>query len=209
MSDDLSGTPRTSRTIDPTENVKALVALEVKRLDDLRQLTTDNSKELRSAESRRIDEQAHLRAAYDQKLQDAEAKRIDAIRAVDVNAVSVANERATAQAAVLASQVTASADTLRTLVATTASQNAQSQSVQYQQLADRLAALERSSYEGQGKSSYTDPALVALLTEVKTLSAARSVSTGTGLGAATVVAYAFGAIGALGGVIAIVVVLTQ
>ena len=43
------------------------------------------------AELHRIDEQMAIRAEYNIQLGIAEAKRIDAIRAVDVNAVSVAN----------------------------------------------------------------------------------------------------------------------
>src|SRR5512140_1485982 len=95
-------------TIDPTANVLALVEAAVKRLDDLR-----------DAESRRLDEQAQLRADYSDKLAVAEAKRIDAIRAVDVNAVAIANERAAAQATVLANQLLQTSEALRGLVGTT------------------------------------------------------------------------------------------
>lgn len=111
----------------------------IKRLDDLR-----------DAESRRVNEQMQLRAEYSIQLGVAEAKRIDAIRAVDVNAVSVANERATAQAAVLANQVSASAETLRSLVAATAATVAQQLAQVSAGIADRLSALEKSQYEGAG-----------------------------------------------------------
>lgn len=83
-----------AKRIDPTQNVKELVALEMRRQDDLR-----------DAEARRVDDLMELRADYDAQLRIAEAKRIDAIRAVDVNAVSVASERANQQASVLANQV--------------------------------------------------------------------------------------------------------
>jgi len=101
---------------------------------------------------RRIDEQANLRADFQVQLNVAEAKRIDAIRAVDVNAVSVANERATAQAAVLANQVAASAETLRALVAATAATQAQQLGQLTAQLTDRLTALEKAQYENKGSS---------------------------------------------------------
>jgi len=84
--------------IDPTANVLSLVEAANKRQDDLR-----------IAEARRVDEQMELRAYYTEKLADAEAKRLDAIRLVDVGAVSLANEKAGAQAAVLAKQVSESA----------------------------------------------------------------------------------------------------
>ena len=99
---------------------------------------------------KRIDEQAKLRADFNAALGVAEAKRIDAIRAVDVNAVSVANERATAQAAVLANQVAASAETLRALVAATAATQAQQLGQLTAQLTDRLTALEKAQYENKG-----------------------------------------------------------
>lgn len=127
--------------IDPTENVKAMIKAAVERLDDLR-----------ISESRRVDEQLQLRGEYSVQLAVAEAKRIDAIRAVDVNAVSVANERATAQAAVLANQVSASAETLRSLVAATAATVAQQLAQVSTGIADRLSALEKSQYESKGSS---------------------------------------------------------
>src|SRR5471030_432941 len=99
------------------------------------------------AERRRVNEQMELRADYGVQLSIAEAKRIDAIRAVDVNAVSVANERATAQAAVLANQVAASAETLRALVAATAATVAQQLAQVSAGIADRLSALEKRSEE--------------------------------------------------------------
>lgn len=126
---------------DPTENVKTMLKEAVQRLDDLR-----------NAEINRVNEQMDLRAEYSVQLGVAEAKRIDAIRAVDVNAVSVANERATAQAAVLANQVAASAETLRALVAATAATTAQQLTQLTTQLTDRLTSLEKAQYESKGSS---------------------------------------------------------
>lgn len=126
-----------------TDAKEATVALlsAIKRMDDLRE-----------AETRRVNELMCLRAEFSEKLGVAEAKRIDAIRAVDVNAVSVANERATAQAAVLANQVAASAETLRSLVAATAATVAQQLAQIAAQLTDRIASLEKSQYENKGTS---------------------------------------------------------
>lgn len=124
---------------DPTENVRELLSLYMERADRLRE-----------AEQIRINEQMLLRASHDAQLREAEAKRIDAIRAVDVNAVSVANERATAQAAVLANQVALSAETLRALVASTASTQATQLNQLTAQLIDRISLLEKSQYERKG-----------------------------------------------------------
>ena len=105
------------------------------------------------AEIRRIDEKIRLQSDGHALLNVAEAKRIDAIRAVDVNAVSVANDKATAQAVVLASQVAASAETLRALVAATAATQAQQLATLTTQLTDRLSSLEKSQYENKGSST--------------------------------------------------------
>jgi hypothetical protein len=103
--------------------------------------------------STRIDAELKLRSEYAIQLSIAEAKRIDAIRAVDVNAVAVANERASASALVLAGQVSASAETLRTLVAATAATVAQQLAAISSAINDRISALEKSQYEGSGKTT--------------------------------------------------------
>lgn len=143
---DASTPPRPIPLIDPTANVLKLVEQSIVRLDDLRALDNRRQDELRGAESRRVDEEANLRVFYDEKLRDAESKRIDAIRSVDVAAVATANERATAQASVLANQVAQSAETLRSLVASTAASVATNLANVSSQLADRLTLLERSQY---------------------------------------------------------------
>lgn len=125
--------------IDPTANVIALVELNIKRLDDLR-----------IAELKRIDEKLELRAEFFEKLSVAEAKRIDAIRAVDINAVAVAAEKATVQATVLANQMTISTDTLRTLISSTATQLQAQIGTITTQFNDRTTALEKSQYEIRG-----------------------------------------------------------
>lgn len=137
--------------VDPTANVLSLVEAAVKRLDDLR-----------AAETRRIDEQARLVAHYTRLLTEAEAKRIDAIRSVDAAAVGVASERATAQAAVLANQVVASAETLRSLVATTAATVATQLQNLSTQLTDRVSLLEKAQYETKGAKGISVPLLATI-----------------------------------------------
>jgi hypothetical protein len=101
----------------------------------------------------RLEDQMKLRADYAIQLSVAETKRIDAIRAVDVQAVAVANERASAQALVLAAQVSSSAETLRTLVAATAQTVAQQLAAVSSGINDRISALEKSQYENSGKTT--------------------------------------------------------
>ena len=140
-------------TTDPTMNTHGIVQAAVRRLNDIGGLQFGRLQDQIDAERRRIDEQMELRADYAGQLALAEAKRIDAIRSVDVNAVSVANDRATAQAAVLANQVSASAETLRALVAATAATVAQQLAQVSAGIADRLSALEKSQYENKGAGS--------------------------------------------------------
>ena len=142
--------------IDPTENVKDLVKEVVIRMDALREA----DRRLVEAEMKRVNEQAVLRAFYAEKLEIAEAKRIDAIRAVDVNAVAIANQRATDQAAVLAAQVQASAETLRVQLQQTAAIFKQQLDQTTQQLSDRISSVERSQYEGKGTAGNV-PAVIA------------------------------------------------
>lgn len=172
-------------TIDPTANVLQLVEAAVERLDDLRASENKRLDDLRAAESRRVDGEAALRAHYDGLLAAAEAKRIDAIRAVDVAAVAVASERATQQAQVLANQVSTSADALRALVATTATAMAQAQTTLTQQFNDRIALLEKASYEGKGRSAYTDPAMTEMSATLTALLKNQSQQTGKSEGIST------------------------
>lgn len=216
--------------VDPTENVKALNAAEAKRQDDLRlqqekyfdaklkdldeisALREKTNAQLRDSEIVRIDSEMKLRAEFNEKLQIAEAHRIDAIRAVDVNAVTVASQRASDQALalqkkgddsalVLSAQVTKSADDVRTLVKTTAdeqSRNLQQQfaaiQVQFTGLATRLSTLEQTGSESLGKSKYADPALAALVTEVQKLSRTQQDNAGQGQGRSDLVGWIVGGI---------------
>jgi hypothetical protein len=205
---------------DPTINVQNLLRAAVIRVDDLRDAETRRvnqkieSERIRinqqhDAEQRRVDEKMSLIEKYERLLQQAEAKRIDAIRVVDVNAVSVANERAAAQATVLANQVSASADTLRALVATTASTVAQQLAQVTGQLSDRLAVVERSNYEGKGRESYADPVLAQLIIEVKGLREAQSTGAGKGAGLQSGWLIALGALGGIGTIAGIIAIIAE
>lgn len=178
-----------NNTIDPTANVSALVQATIKRIDDLRIAESIRVDEKIEGERKHVREIMELRGIHATELREAEAKRIDAIRVVDVNAVTAANERATTQAAVLAAQVTTSADTLRNLVATTAT----AVSAQLDQLTkiftDRITAIERVQYEGAGKSGVTDPIFSKLIEKIESLGETRSENTGKGIGTRELISY--------------------
>jgi cobalamin biosynthesis Mg chelatase CobN len=189
----------------------ATLAAETKRQDDLRDaadkyagMVSLYTKQLNDAESRRLDEMAKLRAEYASQLSLAEAKRIDAIRAVDVNAVAVASQRAADQATVLATQVSQSAEALRALVASTAATVATSLQQATAGLSARLTTLEQASYQSQGKQSYQDPAFVELLNEVKRLRESRAGSEGQSKGVGMSASVVVGIISSLAAVAAII-----
>ena len=123
-STDAGGRP----VIDPTENVTALVIAAERRLDDLRSEVTDHTRDIMA-----------LRSQYEEKLRIAESDRIDAIRAVDVGA-----------AAILANQVSASAEALRAQVEATRVTTAQSLAAALEPIQKDIADLRRVQYEQQG-----------------------------------------------------------
>jgi len=77
---------------------------------------------------------------YIDKIFIAEAKRIDDNRAVDINAVALANEKAIAQSEIIASQI--------------AKIN--------KQLNERIIVLEKSRYENEGRKGFSVPFLIMI-----------------------------------------------
>jgi cobalamin biosynthesis Mg chelatase CobN len=200
--------------IDPTENVLYVIRAESRYQDAMREMSqrleeakidglnrvsefrAAHVKEIASAESLRVNEQARLIQQYEERLGLAEAKRIDAIRAVDVNAVAVASQRASDQASVLATQVSQTAEQLRTqvaqsaealrsLVATTAATAQTTLQQLVGGLSARITTLEQAQYEGKGKSAYADPQLAELLTKVEVISRTQQIGAGKSEGVGT------------------------
>jgi hypothetical protein len=99
-----------------------------------------------------INEKINLHITYMKGLAEDESNRINDRWRVDTEAVAIANERAVKQAEVLATQVAASAEALRILVAQTATTIAQQLAVVTAQLVERIAALEKAQYENVGKA---------------------------------------------------------
>jgi hypothetical protein len=153
--------------VDPTANVIALVEAANLRQDDLRQKSDQISRERFS----HIKEMMRLHARYEAKLSKAESQRLDAIRTVDVQAFKIQNERQASQA-----------DGLRIQVQTVATTLADQQRQQADEINKRLAAIEKLQYEGQGKSSLTDPLLTDLVQEIKSLRKEANQTQGRGKG---------------------------
>ena len=148
------------KRVDPTKNVMALVASQVKRTDDLmaanEQLAEARIRrqdDLRASEARHIQELATLRSEFEEALREKETQRIDAIRAVDVQAVQRAAEVSAVQATTLATQVQASAETLRTQVATTATAQTTALAAALEPIQKDISELRKTQYEQQGQKA--------------------------------------------------------
>lgn len=163
------------RTIDPTENVKALQEASNQRQDDLR----DDLKEYIVVRLESVEKIAQLRADHQKEIRAAETARIDSIRQVDVTAARTAEERQLTAIQVLATQAAANAENLRNTVNSTAATIAKQTSDTIGQLIERIAALEKSSYEGKGKSLYVDPVMENLLAEMKAMRGTKSEGIGS------------------------------
>jgi len=184
--------------IDPTFNVLQLVKAAMKRQDDLRKADRRDFKGKLKAERRRINEQLRLRAKYDRWLIKAEAGRIDAIRTVDVNYASANASKIAAQVEVSAHQVSSTAETLRTLVTTTANALAEQHRQISEPLLQRVAQLEKAQYEGAGKERVIDPLVNQVLLEVKALREGDKARKGQSMGLAQALGWIVAAITILG-----------
>lgn len=97
----------------------------------------------------------------------------------------------------LANQLTATAETSRVLVAQTAATMATAVEKFSAQMMDRVTLLERQSARGEGKASYTDPAISELAEEMRALRMSGAVGTGKGQGMNALWGYIVGGVGLL------------
>jgi len=167
---DSNGSP----AVDPTANVIALSEASNRRQDDLRILT----KELFDAKISHVKEISELRAEHAKEIGASETSRLNAIRQVDAQAVSTAADRAQTAIQALAVTTSANAENLRNALATTATTIAAQTAATVTAITERLAALEKSSYEGKGKAGIFDPMQAEMLAEIKALRVSQSQGTG-------------------------------
>jgi type VI protein secretion system component VasK len=165
-------------TIDPTQNVKDLTEAANVRQDDLREAND----RLLQWQITSIGREIILRSEHYREIRNLESERLDKIRQVDVLAGNTAAERALIAIQTLATQTTAERETLRSMVANTATTIAAQTSETVSQLNSRISQLEKSSYEGAGKSSYVDPMMGQLVEQVKMLAQASANTTGNARG---------------------------
>jgi len=196
--------------VDPTANVIALSAASNLRQDDLREETNKRIdtelacvKELSQLRSAHLAQLAELRAEHAKEIRDSETNRLNAIRQVDVLAVNTAADRALAAIQTLAATTTANADTLRAMVASTASTIATQTTATVQAITERLAALEKSSYEGKGKQAVADPMLTEMVAELKALRVSQNLTAGKAEGLSAGWGLLLGAVGLISTLLAI------
>jgi hypothetical protein len=134
--------------IDPTANVISLVQANKEREDDLRAEVIKRV----DCELTHVRETGRLRAEHSQEMRRLESARLDAIRQVDVAARVTEANRALDAIQALERTTAANADNLRTLVTNTAATLAAQNLESDKQLIERISALERTSYKGEGKS---------------------------------------------------------
>lgn len=183
--------------VDPTENVKTLVAASVRRADDLRIA----DQKYVDAELRHLNEMVALRASHGREINALESNRLNAIRQVDVLAVNTAADRAAQAIQALAATTATNAETLRNALNTTATTIANQTAATVSAITERLAALEKSMYEGKGKQTATDPVMEQLVQEVRALRTGTAGSEGKSEGAHSSWLILLGAISGLSGLV--------
>jgi hypothetical protein len=171
--------------VDPTANVIALTEAANKRQDDLREaqdlLNAEKIraiKEIVDLRAAHTQETSMLRAEHAKELNAMESNRLNAIRQVDVTAVQTEAQRALSAIQTLAAQTATNAETLRTALVNTASTIAVSSAGTVSGLSERIAALEKSTYEGMGKQRVADPMLAEMVEELKSLRESRAGTSG-------------------------------
>jgi hypothetical protein len=167
---DASGGP----VIDPTANVLSLVEAANRRQDDLRM-----------AEQRRIDQNlfyiehiSEIRASHSREMRELETSRLNAIRQVDVTAVKTEADRALAAIQTLAATTQTNAENLRNALTNTAATIATQNAATVSTITERIAALEKFQYEGQGRARVADPQFEAMLVELRSLRTSRDTTGG-------------------------------
>jgi hypothetical protein len=174
--------------IDPTENVKSLMAASLEALAQLRA----SDKELHEIKATHLKEMADLRASHARELRANDTERYGAIRQVDITNANAAS--ATTQTAIQA-LAKSTEDTRKTLADAMANREAR--------VDERLGSLERTVSLGEGKQRVADPLLAELVSEMKTVNKGLAAGGGVSKGIGTAWIVALGGIAALGTLVGI------
>lgn len=171
--------------MDPTANVRALVQGNAAAAAALREADI----KFNDAVAAHLKELSALRAAHQETLRTSDLDRLDKTRQVDVLAASASAAALATAVQTLASTADRNADALRNLVNATAATMAKQTSDQAATLSAatdslvkdinaRIAELQKSSYQGVGKSSVADPMMADFISEMRALVKAQAQSGG-------------------------------
>jgi hypothetical protein len=184
----------TKDILDPTVNVIAMLKAAEERQDEL----LEGHKNFNDAQIQYLKDMADLRSEHSTTVHRLESERLKAVRDVDVASVKTEADRAQAAIEALAKITTSNAETLRAALNNTATTIATQTSETINRIVERIAALEKSSYEGAGKQAVADPMMTELISEVKALRSSQEMSSGKEQGVSSVWLWVFGGIGAIG-----------
>lgn len=190
--------------VDPTKNVLDLVEAANKRQDDLRSLT----KELFDAQIANIKEIAALRAAHAETLRVSDLNGLAKTREVDVNtanasaaalatAVTALQSASDKNAEAIRNQMNSDRAALAKQVTDTAATVSAANDNAMRDVNNRIAELQKSNYQGAGRSSVADPMMAEWMTEMRALVKGQDRSTGKSEGMDTTWKLLIAAVGLL------------
>lgn len=223
LSDSLSVDANGIRVRDPSENVNALALSIVEAQKDLRDadirfnaIQNDNVKEIGVIRATHQKEIGDLRAAHAEQLRISDLTMLEKTRSVDVLAGAQSAAQLATAVQTLASISSRDAETLRTQLTATAqamakqtadaaaATAAQTDSLM-KDVNNRIAELQKSSYQGAGKQSVSDPQMEKLTEVVAMLAKTQATGTGEKSGISSAWATVIVVIGVIGILFGIVV----
>jgi hypothetical protein len=179
--------------IDPTANVLSLVEAAVTRLNDVAVLRA----ELADVKAQRIEDLSAQNERHSREIRALDADRLEKVRLVDqLNANQLAQQIRSA-VDTLATTTQATAETLRNQAQATAQAVAAQTERIVNPIIERIAALERASYTGQGRQAVSDPQMERLAALVEKLATTQTTSTGKSAGQSSLWVFIVGGVGLL------------
>jgi hypothetical protein len=202
------------RAIDPTENVIALVQALEKMVSALREADI----KFNDSQHAHLKEISGLRAVNAETLRISDLDRLGKTREVDVLAGAASAAALATAVQTLATTSDRNAETLRSLVTATAQTMAKQTADQAAVLSAqtdslvkdinaRIAELQKSSYQGVGKSSVADPMMADFITEMRMLVTRQAHSGGKSEGISASWVILLGAVSLFSGLLGIAGVL--
>ena len=182
--------------VDPTPNVKALVAARALTMRDERKsdrryfdAALKNHKESDALGHHHLKEMADLRADYTKEIRASDLNAAEKTRQVDVlagassaaglaTAVSALQATSDRNAETLRNQLNATAATMAKQTADTAAATQLQTDNLFRRTDERVAALERAAATGAGRQSATDPQMVEFMGDMKRMLATQAVGSG-------------------------------